>query len=74
MRFPGTKLFTALRLVDVAWEAKETSCWLDVSCSVLWAIKFISVSGCPLSRKLLLSSRPNLAFLLLTQPLRLPTV
>lgn len=74
MRLSGTRLLTALRLVDVAWEAKETSWWLDVNCSVLWAIKFISVSGCPLSRKLLLSSRPNLAFLLLTQSLRLSTV
>lgn len=74
MRLSGTKLFTALRVVDVAWEAKETSSWLDVSCSVLWAVRFISVSGCPLSRKLLLSSRPKLGFLLLTQILHLSTV
>lgn len=72
MRLSGTKLFTALRVVDVAWEAKETSSWLDVSCSVLWAGLFLS--GCPLSRKLLLSSRPKLGFLLLTQILHLSTV
>lgn len=71
MRLSGSRLHTALRLVNAPWEANEvvTSHWSDRSCGVLFGNSVDFCARLPFKEGASVSSRTNLAFLLLNQPL-----